>query len=577
MRKIRQNASRLSKVALIFVGLLVLFTNCSEGEFVPRDPATAAVVGSDPLLPYAWHLNNTGQTVFAKEAGTAGADLNMRSTESQGLTGRGILVLVSDDGVEDVHEDLTQNYQYGGVSKDYTKPYPYLANSSAPKGSTDTHGTAVAGLIAAVRDNSLGGRGVATGAKVVSANFLSEKVLQTSVTFLDQVSGKYDIFNMSWGTTQNSIAAPDNSFVNQLAYGVHWNRNHKGSLYVKAAGNDFFVKCRGAKEDDDSFSSLCIGNSNFDPDNSNPYLILTAALDAKGFATTYSSPGSNLWVSAPGGEFGDDSPAMVTTDRMGCSLGISRKTSKSDLAFEKGGVQNPNCNYSVTFNGTSSAAPVLSGVVALLLEANPELTWRDVKYILAKTAVPVDYTLVGSITHPLEAVLPSAAVWEHAWILNSAGFKFHNWYGFGKVNVDEAVALAKNYSHVFGTYTETNWTANRSGLTFNIPDNSATGVSDTLIVSDNVKIEAVQLRLWVTHADISELAVELTSPSGAKSILINMRNSLTGMGNYEGETFLTNAFYQENSAGTWRIRIIDGRSGNSGMLTRWSLNFAGGL
>lgn len=577
MKRIKQNAGRLSKVALIFVGLLILFTNCSEGEFVPRDPATAASDGSDPLYPYAWHLNNTGQSVFAKKAGTAGADLNMRVTESQGLTGKDILVLVSDDGVEDVHEDLSQNYKYGGVSKDYTKSYPYLANNSAPKGSTDTHGTAVAGLIAATRGNGTGARGVASGAKIVSANFLSEKVVQTSVTFLDQASGSYDIFNMSWGTTQNSIASPDNSFVNQLAYGVHWNRNHKGSLFVKAAGNDFFVKCQGASEDDDSINSLCIGNSNFDPDNSNPYMILTAALDAKGFATTYSSPGSNLWVSAPGGEFGDDSPAMVTTDRMGCNVGISSKTSKSVLAFEKGSAQNPNCNYSVAFNGTSSAAPVLSGVVALLLEANPQLTWRDVKYILAKTAVPVDYTLVGSIAHPLNAVLPSGAVWEQAWILNSAGFKFHNWYGFGKVNVDAAVALAKSYNYVFGTYTETNWTANRSGLTFNIPDNSSTGISDTLIVSDNIKIEAVQLKLWITHPDISELAVELTSPSGAKSILINMRNSLTGMPNFEGEIFLTNAFYQESSAGTWKIKIIDGRSGKTGMLTRWSLNFAGGL
>lgn len=568
MKKNNFNAGRASVLLLAFTVLLVLFTNCSESNFVPRDPSGVINYGSDPLYVYAWHLNNTGQSVFAKTPGTAGADLNMKTTDSQGVTGKEVRILVSDDGIEDVHEDLTQNFLYG-LSKDYTKSYPYVASNAAPKDSTDNHGTAVAGLIAAVRDNGLGGRGVASGAKVASANFLSANVVQTSTNFLDQASGAYDIFNMSWGSTQNFLTTPDSSFVDQLGYGVHWNRSQKGSIYVKAAGNDFVVKCQGSSD------TICLGNANFDSDNSNPYMILTSALDADGFAASYSSSGANLWISAPGGEFGDDSPAMLTTDRMGCSAGFSSKSSKSTLTFEKGGAENTSCNYSAIFNGTSSAAPVLSGVVALLLEANPELTWRDVKYILAKTAVPVDYTLTGSVKHPLEAVLPSGAIWEQAWILNNAGFKFHNWYGFGKVDVDAAVTLAKNYSHTFGLYTETGWSHDRTGLSGSIPDNSATGVTDSIVVSNNLKIEAVQIRLWVTHADISELAVELTSPSGVKSILINMRNSLTGLANFEGETFLTNAFFQESSAGTWKIKIIDGRTGNAGTLTRWSLNIAG--
>ncbi|MFM6930353.1 MAG: proprotein convertase P-domain-containing protein, partial [Bdellovibrio sp.] len=111
-----------------------------------------------------------------------------------------------------------------------------------------------------------------------------------------------------------------------------------------------------------------------------------------------------------------------------------------------------------------------------------------------------------------------------------------------------------------------------------IPDNSATGGSTTLTVApgSNVKIEAVRLKLSVTHADVSELAIELTSPSGTKSILMNMRNSLTGVANLANDIFLSNAFYQENSQGVWTLKVIDGKSGNAGTITSWSLDFAGG-
>ncbi len=568
-----------SRWILSLVGAAVvtstLFTNCSEGGFSPSAPRVAgtggALIGTDgdPLISYAWHLNNTGQKVFSSSAGVAGNDLNLEDTWLNGIYGQGIHILISDDGVEDTHVDLTENFNYDNFSKDYGLAAPYISARAAPKAIGDNHGTAVAGLIAAVAGNGKGARGVAPKAQVSATNFLSDDISQTTAVVVDQARGDADIFNMSWGGTQNTLKAPITGFENQLRFGVTNGRAGKGAIYVKAAGNEFTINCLGTT------NTECLGNSNFAPENTNPFMIIAGALNAQGLSASYSSAGSNLWVSSFGGEFGYDSPAMVTIDRTGCSAGFATSSSSAKVPFEKGQNGNTSCSYTATFNGTSAAAPVLSGAVALILSANPSLTWRDVKYILAKTATPVNYVTTGNISHPLGDSVPMGYSWEQPWIMNTAGFPFHNWYGFGRVNVDAAVALAKSYTSSLGTYVETSWAHEATGLSLAVPDNSASGVANTLSVAQALKIESVQLRLWVTHADLSEIAVELTSPGGTKSIVVNMRNAMTGLTNYEGDVLLSNAFFQESSAGTWTLRVLDGKVGNTGTLTRWGLNFTG--
>lgn len=542
------------------IPLSMLFTNCAESSF------EASESQGDPLLPYAWYFKNTGQKVFASAAGTAGVDLNIIKTWDGGISGRGVKILISDDGIEDTHQDLSANYLYGNQSRVYTLPYPFLANSSPPLSKEDNHGTAVAGLVAAVANNGFGSKGVAFGASIASANFLSDSVTPTEPILVDQIRGDFDIFNMSWGSTQNSMSKPLGSFHTQLRSGALTGRSGKGSIYVKAAGNNFTVKCAGQ-------STNCLGNANFDSDNSSPFLILVGALNAKGEAASYSSPGANIWISSFGGEFGDDTPAMVTTDRSTCAAGFSVSNSASALSFERGANGNAGCSYSVAFNGTSSAAPVLTGVVALLLEANPNLTWRDVKYILAKTAVKI-YPNISITQHPDGLSIPTE--YEHPWVTNGAGFHFHNWFGFGRVNVDAAVTMAKSYTSSFGKFTEVDFDNNKRTATVNIGDNDfATAAEDSMTVTTNLKIESVQLRLAVSHGDISQLGVELTSPAGTKSYLVNMRNSLTGLSGYVDYEMQSNAFYQERTQGTWKIKVIDAVTGTTGNLTGWSLRFTG--
>lgn len=557
-----------------FLPLCFLLINCSQGNKASQDNSGGS--SSDPFMAYAWHLQNTGQSVFASNAGTSGNDLNLQATWGEGNLGAGIHIRVSDDGIEDTHPDLTANFAGTGMSRNYALSSPYTADSARPIDETDNHGTSVSGLIAAAK-NTIGSRGVAPEATISSANFLSSGVTQTLAKMIDQASGSFDVLNMSWGLGQSMLYSEEPTYWAQLETAVTTGRSGKGSILVKSAGNDFVTLCNG------STTVWCIGNANFDIENNNPYLMAVAALSASEASSSYSSTGSNVWISGFGGESGDDDPAMMTTDRAGCALGYAKSTAASTVGFEKGNNGNSGCNYTVTFNGTSSAAPTVSGSVALLLAANSALTWRDVKFILASTAAKIDYTTTGGVTsHPLSGYysgydLPATYVWEQPWVVNNAGFSFHNWYGFGRIDVDAAVAMAKTYTSTLGTYQETEWDASHehTGLSVAIPDFSATGGSDTINVATNIKIEAVQIKAWVTHADISELAIELTSPSGKKSIVVNARNSLTGIANLSGEIFLTNAFYQESTSGNWTMKVVDAKTGNTGTLTRWALNFVG--
>ncbi len=567
------------------VALTTLLVNCNGSGFELADSCFND--GGDPLFGYAWFLSNCGQQGVSKTGGTSGVDLNLRATWSAGYLGEGIKVRVSDTGIENTHEDLKGNFQTSVArSRDYylgSSGSSYTTTSAPPADDTttdpskpcyDNHGTAVAGIVGAVGGNGLGSRGVAPKVSLSAANILSCKTSQDTAKVINQATGTdFDILNMSWGYDQNLITKPTSQYEDQLKVAVTTYRSNKGAILVKAAGNEFETYCNGQ-----GTNSTCIGNSNFDGDNTNPYQIMVASLNAKGVSSSYSSPGSDLWISGFGGEYGYAAPAIVTTDRSGCSAGYSKSSISTYVPFEKGGAPNTQCNYTATFNGTSSATPTVSGAVALMLSANPNLTWRDVKYILAKTALPMDYVTTGTIPHPLGTAVPSGYSWEQPWRTNSAGFKFHNWYGFGKVDVDAAVSMAKNYTSSFGSYTEPGYVSTGT-ISIPIGDGSLAGAAYSQISIANgsgLKIESVRVKVSITHNDISQLALELTSPSGMRSILVNMHNALTNVHDYTGDVFLSNAFYQERSEGIWTLKVIDGRADSvSGTLTSWSINFTG--
>jgi subtilisin-like proprotein convertase family protein len=512
---------------------------------------------TDPLFTYQWYLLNTGQANFAANGGTAGADLKATQVFQMSRFGQGVRIAVSDNGAQLTHEDLANNVLVG-ESRNYTLPPPY----SGPPAVTDGHATAVAGVIAAVGWNKIGARGVAPRAKFANFNYVDSD--QTSDMALNQLEGPFDIFNQSYGVNTHKEIALDPLYREKLKWGVTTLRNGKGALYVKAAGNSFNL-CQGY---------LCSQNASADPYNSNPFTIVVGAMNAGDRKSSYSTAGSALWISTYGGEYGDTAPAVMTTDIQGCSDGYS-VTGATTNTFENNHPQNMNCNYTSRFNGTSSSTPMASGAIALILEANPQLGWRDVKRILADTARQVDSNF-GNTT-----VSASGVPFEPGWSTNAAGYKFHNWYGFGALNVKAAVDRALTYTAYLPALQEsrssfdTVWPLSAPSLNLDIPDKNSTGVSSSINIVQNWVIEAIEVKLNITHPYPADLAIRLQSPAGTQNLILNPLNSFTQKDDLVGYVILTNAFYRESSAGQWTITVMDALEEDVGKLVDWSINIIG--
>jgi subtilisin-like proprotein convertase family protein len=570
------------------------------------------VSGQDPLAAQAWHLRNTGANkAYSESAGLSGEDIDLTYVhETLDVRGRNIRIAVSDTGTEIDHPDLAGNAlgiayhrNYVGTSAEWhgRDPLPTLFSAS------EAHGTAVAGLAAAVGWNSLGSRGVAPGAKFGAFRFLfplpdTETDESLEARDIDQTTGDFHVFNYSYGPAAYYLfTAEDDDVLAAVAAGAMDQGNGVGSVYVQSAGNSFTGLYEYPPIDDDPVTY--VGTANAHQTYITPYKIIVGATNALGEKASYSSTGSNLWVSAPGGEDGDLFPAMIAPDLQGCNAGMSVRNINKPTHFNYGGhASNRQCDYTNEMNGTSSAAPVTAGVIALMLEAKPGLTWRDVKHILVYSADKIDgpdtladprdiifHPALNTLDHPVSGRDVSGHDYDYKWILNGAGHLFSNWYGFGRVNAADAVVMAKDYE--LGTLGTFEQTMNTTGTwyygsgTVDVPideQDGATGVelSESRIwVGHNYSVEYVEIELTTDHPFPGDLGVMLESPAGTESRLLAV-NSMHFNWNATKQTITiplgSSAFYEELSEGFWTLRILDGSvARGTGDITSWKILVSG--
>ncbi|MCC8402403.1 S8 family serine peptidase [Paraburkholderia sp. MMS20-SJTN17] len=563
-----------------------LSSNASGGGEEPGHPG-------DPLVMYQWYLQNVGQDVFTGVPGTPGIDLDVMGPLGQGINGLGVNVMVVDSGTEIAHPDLKDRINpsmlrnFDPLAADANDPTP-------PVGSVDdAHGTAAAGIIAATADNGIGGHGVAPRATLGAARFLCTNC-QTPVNLISIFGGapfsqNVAVFNGSYGSAGSVPLEFDlaNDFQSILLQHLETMRGGLGALLVQSAGNEFEsateeseeqegvviqVDCRAAN----TAAVTCV-NANFDPGRAMPQVAAVAAVNALGKRSSYSSGGSNILVSGLGGEYGlgptntvgaPPGPALVTTDLTGCNQGYARTQAAGPNAnpFDVPGSQinsalNPDCDYTASMNGTSAAAPTVSGVVALILQANPALTWRDIRWILMKTARRID---TARVPPSVELTSGQAYVPEPAWTQNAAGNWFDNWYGFGLVDAAAAVNMARQYNtHLAGSMLantaseEADRQQNPGGQL--VPQGTASGLAIPLNVTGSAQVvEYVQVSINMVSADLSDLAVEVISPGGTRSVLQNAYNGFANTGRAVSNWLLaSNAFNGEGATGTWTVRFVD--------------------
>ncbi|MCA6063403.1 S8 family serine peptidase [Thalassolituus marinus] len=488
----------------------------------------------------------------------------------QDQTGSGVKVAVIDSGLEIAHEDLKANVLSG-------RSYDFINSDNDPTSwSRDgDHGTSVAGLIAATGFNDLGGRGVAPDASLMGLNWLqSQSFLHWQQSLGGTRTDDARVINLSYGL---DVSGPmtffdswNNAAESHLAQVQASNNSGKGIVLMKSAGNSFEEV--GTSMTINGRNIYAIGNYHYvhrwsghiagtEPESSSIYYTVISALNAYGSRSSYSSTGASVWVSAPGGEYGTSSPAMITTDQSGCSSGYAKS---SESGFDGGSEENESCNYTSSFNGTSSAAPVASGVAALIIAANPDLHWRDVRHILAATAVKIDKSFL-----PVSFSDNGQSFYaEPGWITNNAGYHFHNWYGFGMVDATAAVTMATDAGYEsLGPLQSTGFVSATTVSPVTIPE-SADGVTRTVAISDNYSVEGVQVRFSASHSRDADISVEITSPAGTRSLVLPPRSLLVlDQDDYQDADFadtvlLSNAFYGESSQGNWTITVRDTNSGD---------------
>ncbi len=361
------------------------------------------VAFNDPLVAQQWHFKLLG---------------NINAIWDE-YSGSGVHVGVYDGGFQYSHPDLNDRYDadlhftYGGVTYDPGVLHP------TPGQDDDGHGTSVAGIIAAEAGNGLGGVGVAWGATLTGVNILSHTSFRDESAFADELflasimhAAKFDIMSNSWGydayfepfLTRADSNAWGASLETAFAHVANTGRDGLGTLVVKAAGND-------------------AANSNGEGFTGSRHIINVAALTPTGQVTDYSNYGTNILVSAGAAE--------VTTDLMGVP-GYGRAAGAAG-------------DYTSDFGGTSAATPVVSGVIALMLDANDNLGWRDVREILATSAALTGSIAGSSSGFEVEGTLfQTNTGFGDSW---NDGARAHSIdYGFGRVDAFAAVRMAEAWA-----------------------------------------------------------------------------------------------------------------------------------
>ncbi|KAI4900385.1 hypothetical protein NFI96_012400 [Prochilodus magdalenae] len=438
-------------------------------------------------------------------------DLNVKEAWKQGVTGQGVVVSILDDGIEKNHPDLERNYDPDAsydVNDGDPDPQPRYTQLN-----DNRHGTRCAGEVAAVANNDICGVGVAYNAKIGGVRMLDGEV--TDVVEAQSLSlnpQHIDIYSASWGPEDDgkTVDGPAKLAKEAFLRGVTEGRGGLGSIFVWASGN-------GGREKD---SCNCDGYTNS---------IYTLSISS---STQY---GNVPWYSEA------CSSTLATTYSSG---GLNEKQIITTDLRQK-------CTDSHT--GTSASAPLAAGIIALALEANKNLTWRDMQHLVVRTSNPVH--LITS-----------------DWRTNGVGRKVSHSYGYGLLDAAAIVSLAKNWTNVgpqqkcvLSLVSEPTNIANHLVITKSV---DACAGKPNFVSS----LEHAQAQLTLSYNRRGNLAIYLISPQGTRSTLLAPRPHDYSSEGFNDWAFMTTHSWDEDPRGEWTLEIenVAGAS-DYGTLTQFTL------
>ncbi|EZA62232.1 Furin, partial [Ooceraea biroi] len=524
----------------------------TKRDLIIKRPSNILNMLNDERWPQMWYLNRG-----------KGLDMNVQGAWAEGITGSGVVVTILDDGLEKDHPDLQKNY-------DPQASYDVNSHDEDPMPRYDMvdsnrHGTRCAGEVAATANNSICAVGVAFGAGVGGVRMLDGDVTDAvEARSLSLNPQHIDIYSASWGPdddgktvdgpgelatrafiegitkhyiTELVNVAPQREFrVRGHAYmclgtrrsvlsryngttglgeakaPVISGRNGKGSIFVWASGN-------GGRDHD---------NCNCDGYTNSIWTLSISSATENGLVPWYSEAcSSTLATTYSSGSTGEKQ--VVTTDL------------------------HHYCTSSHT--GTSASAPLAAGICALALEANRDLTWRDMQHIVVRTAKPAN----------LQA--PD-------WVVNGVGRNVSHSFGYGLMDATAMVRLARRWRTVPEQH-KCEVSAPHTGRP--IPPKSQ------LILDLHVKecsgvnfLEHVQAKVSLMATRRGDLQIHLTSPQGTKSTLLAKRPHDVSKAGFSQWPFMSVHTWGERPHGVWKLEIHnEGRYLGRATLHEWALIFYG--
>jgi len=538
----------------------------AHSQFLPNDPYfNPDVLGAVTQPGYygQWHLQNQ----MPVNSSNAGLDANVSGAWQRGLTGRGVIISIVDNGAQGNHPDLEANFQ-NTYSWDYEMDVP---NNNAqdfrglPQNPDDNHGTSVAGVAAAIGGNGIGVSGAAPHAGVAA-----QRLLGISSIAGDVSRGQAQAWAIGFQGQQNSAGAFDprvpfagpsapvrimnhsygrwEGFLRKDEFGDHLIHP---ALKASAANKVIHVFSAGNQRD-----KWTTQDSNTIYTKTSPDVIVVAALGSNGKFSNYSSFGSNVMVTAPSssrspsGQFG-----IATTDRTGLA-GYNTTQIGPDTYFSPDSSGNL-VNYASDFGGTSSATPLVSGIMALGVEANGDMDLRMARHLLAQTSRKVD---------------PG----DPGWITNAAGYHFNKSYGFGLIDADAFTLAATQVQSMSapGVYTETKQML--TGQSF-APGQLTFSQIHTVNRTAPLPLEFVQVTISLSGlqtnpvdynngigAFLGDISGTLASPSGTIYQLFSNDRNIAIDPNRAREfaglawTFTSYAYFGEQINGNWTVSLSNG-------------------
>lgn len=462
------------------------------------------------IAPQQWHLKTTivnGITISA----SANVEAAHQITKGEGIT-----IAIIDDGVDIDHAEFSSSGKIV-APKDATQD----TNNPRPKdpGYEENHGTACAGV--SCGDGNFGASGVASKAKLMPIRLASGLGSQQEANaFLWAADNGADVISCSWGPEDGEWFNLNDPQHNRqvflpastklaIDYATTQGRAGKGCVVLFAAGN---------------------GNESVDNDGYASYerVIAVAACNDQGKRSVYSDFGNAIWCAFPSSDFGY--PQFSHPEPLTAGIWTTDRT--GNRGYNKGFIADGDTtgNYTNSFGGTSSSCPGAAGVAALVLAINPNLRWQEVKDLFKRSCDKID---------------PSGGLYD--------GNGWSKYYGFGRLNAQTAVTLAKpqpqNSVVVIRNFNQA------------LPDLQS--VSVQLEVGETTPVKRLAVIVDILHTYIGDLIVSLIPPPelGLSKIILHNRSGGSKRNlqqTFDAVTIPTLANFQNKVVkGSWKLEVQD--------------------